>query len=82
MRDKLIQAATEARLNAYAPYSQFKVGAAVQTKAGTIFHGCNIENSSYGATICAERVALFNAYVHGEREIEAIAIVADTLTDP
>lgn len=78
MRDKLIQAATEARLNAYAPYSQFKVGAAVQTKAGTIFHGCNIENSSYGATICAERVALFNAYVHGEREIEAIAIVADT----
>ena len=78
MQDKLIQAATEARLKAYAPYSHFKVGAAVQTKSGTIFQGCNIENSSYSATVCAERVALFHAYVHGEREIEAIAIVTDT----
>jgi cytidine deaminase len=78
MQDKLIQAATEARLKAYVPYSHFKVGAAVQTKSGTIFQGCNIENSSYGATVCAERVALFNAYTHGEREIERIAIVTDT----
>lgn len=78
MQDTLIQAATAARLNAYAPYSHFKVGAAVQTKSGMIFQGCNIENSSYGATVCAERVALFNAYTHGEREIEIIAIVTDT----
>jgi cytidine deaminase len=54
------------------------VGAAVRTKSGTIYQGCNIENSSYGATVCAERVALSNAYVHEEREIVAIAIVADT----
>ena len=78
MQNKLIQVATEARLKAYAPYSHFKVGAAVQTKSRTIFQGCNIENSSYGATVCAERVALFNAYAHGEREIETIAIVTDT----
>jgi cytidine deaminase len=78
MRDKLIQAATAARSKAYAPYSHFHVGAAVQTTSGTIFQGCNIENSSYDATVCAERVALFNAYVHGERELEALAIVADT----
>ena len=78
MYETLIEEAKKARLKAYAPYSEFKVGAAVQTKAGTIFHGCNIENSSYGATVCAERVALANAYVNEEREITAIAIVADT----
>jgi len=78
MQDTLIQAATEARLKAYTPYSHFQVGAAVLTKSGIIFQGCNLENSSYGATVCAERVALFNAYVHGEREIEAIAVVTDT----
>ena len=78
MRDQLIQAATEARSKAYAPYSHFHVGAAVQTGSGNIFQGCNLENSSYSASICAERVALFNAYAHGERDIEAIAIVADT----
>jgi len=80
MRDRLIQAATEARLTAYAPYSRFQVGAAVQTKSGAIFQGCNLENGSYGATICAERVALFHAYVHGAQDIEAIAVVADTPT--
>lgn len=79
MRDALIQAATDARLKAYAPYSQFLVGAAVRTKSGKIFQGCNIENSSYGATVCAERVALFHAYAHGEPEIDAIAIVTDTV---
>ena len=78
MRDQLIQAATEARTKAYAPYSHFHVGAAVQTGSGSIFQGCNLENSSYSASICAERVALFNAYAHGERDVEAIAIVADT----
>jgi cytidine deaminase len=77
-QDRLIQAARDARLRAYAPYSHFLVGAAVQTASGAIFQGCNIENSSYGATVCAERIALFSAYVHGEREIEAIAVVTDT----
>ncbi|MBD3307479.1 cytidine deaminase [candidate division KSB3 bacterium] len=76
--DPLIEEATHARLKAYAPYSHFRVGAAVRTRSGKIFHGCNIENSSYGATICAERVALGNAYAAGERDIEAMAIVTDT----
>jgi cytidine deaminase len=80
MQGTLIQEAKQARMKAHAPYSHFKVGAAVQTKSGKIFQGCNIENSSYGATVCAERVALFNAYVHDEREIKAIAIIADTTT--
>lgn len=79
MYEELIEAAKAARLRAYAPYSNFLVGAAVATRSGAIFPGCNIENSSYGATICAERVALGNAYAHGERECAAIAIVADTL---
>ncbi len=78
MYETLIEEAKQARLKAYVPYSNFQVGAAVQIASGTIFHGCNIENSSYGATVCAERVALANAYVHGERDIAAIAIVADT----
>ena len=78
MWDHLIRIATEARLRAYAPYSNFKVGAAIQTLSGKIFPGCNIENSSYGATLCAEQVALANAYVSGEREIEVIAVVADS----
>ena len=78
MRDKLIQAALAARLHAYAPYSHFKVGAAVQTSSGAIFPGCNIENSSYGATVCAERVALFNAYAHGGQDIAALVVAADT----
>lgn len=80
IRDTLIQEAKQARLSAYTPYSHFKVGAAVHTKSEKIFRGCNIENSSYGATVCAERVALFTAYSHEEREIDAIAIVADTET--
>lgn len=80
IHDTLIQEAKQARLVAYTPYSHFKVGAAVHTKSEKIFRGCNIENSSYGATVCAERVALFTAYSHEEREIDAIAIVADTET--
>lgn len=80
MHEELIQEAKQARMKAYTPYSHFEVGAALLTRSGKIFHGCNIENSSYGATVCAERVALFNAYAHEEREIQAIAIVADTPT--
>ncbi|AFK85075.1 MULTISPECIES: cytidine deaminase [Thermoanaerobacterium] len=76
--EKLLEAAKEVRESAYAPYSKFKVGACVVTKNGKIYKGCNIENSSYGLTNCAERTALFSAYANGDREIEAIAVVADT----
>jgi cytidine deaminase len=74
----LIEAARAARELAYIPYSRFAVGAAVLTASGRIFPGCNIENAAYPATVCAERTALFNAYAAGEREIIAIAVVADT----
>ena len=77
MYDDLIEAAKEARMRAYAPYSKFLVGAAILTRSGKMFLGCNVENSSYGAAICAERVAVGNAYAQGEREFAAIAIVAD-----
>jgi cytidine deaminase len=69
---------------AYAPYSEFKVGAAVLTKSGKIFTGCNIESASYGLTVCAERVAIWKAVSEGEKEFTNIAVVADTkeLTPP
>ncbi|AEF17953.1 cytidine deaminase [Thermoanaerobacterium xylanolyticum LX-11] len=76
--EKLLEVAKEARESAYAPYSKFKVGACVITNNGKIYKGCNIENSSYGLTNCAERTALFSAYANGDRDIEAIAVVADT----
>ena len=72
---KLIEAAFEARENAYTPYSHFRVGAALLAKNGQVFKGCNIENASYPVTICAERTALFKAVSEGVREFEAIAIV-------
>src|ERR1051325_6932951 len=75
--EELIEAARTARLNAYAPYSKFSVGAALLTKSGKIFTGCNVENVSLGLTICAERNALAAAIAGGEREISAIAIVSD-----
>jgi len=75
----LIQAASDARMQAYAPYSRFAVGAAVQCKSGAIFVGSNIENISCGLTICAERVAMCSAVAAGEREFAAIAVVADTI---
>lgn len=74
----LLEAAKAARALAYAPYSRFAVGAAVQTASGRVFAGCNIENAAYPVTICAERVALFSAYAAGEREVVALAVVADT----
>ncbi len=71
----LILAAIEAARKAYSPYSRFCVGAALLTKGGRVYTGCNIENASYPATICAERVAISSAVAEGEREFEAIAIV-------
>jgi cytidine deaminase len=76
--DALIDAARTARLNAHAPYSKFLVGAALETPAGRIITGCNVENATYGLTICAERVAMFKAISEGERQFARIAIVADT----
>ncbi len=72
---ELIREAFEARKNAYTPYSKFNVGAALLTKDGKVYRGCNIENSSYGATNCAERTAFFKAVSEGERSFAAIAIV-------
>jgi len=81
---RLLRAARAAVKNAYAPFSKFKVGAAVLTAKGRIFSGCNIENSSYGLTICAERVAIFKAVSDGQYEIHALLVYADTpeLTPP
>ncbi|MGH9773728.1 MAG: cytidine deaminase [Candidatus Acidiferrales bacterium] len=78
--EKLIQAARQARENAHAPFSNFRVGAALRAKSGRIFTGCNVENATYGLTCCAERVAIFKAISEGERGFDAIAIVADTDT--
>jgi cytidine deaminase len=72
---ELIAAAQAARARSYSPYSHYSVGAAVLTRAGQIFTGCNIENASYGATVCAERVAIWKAISEGERDLEAIAVV-------
>ena len=72
---QLIKAAIEARERAYAPYSHFMVGAAVLTKDGQVYTGCNVENASYGATNCAERTAIFKAVSVGHKEIIKIAIV-------
>jgi cytidine deaminase len=74
----LIAAARRARRHARAAYSGFKVGAALQTPDGTVITGCNIENATYGLTICAERVAMFKALSEGHRRFTHIAIVADT----
>ena len=84
--DQLIAVARAAREHAHAPFSKFRVGAALRAKSGRIFSGCNIENASYGLTLCAERVAIFKALSEGEHphEFEAIAILTDSdaLTPP
>jgi cytidine deaminase len=76
--DQLIIEAKEARNLAYVPYSKFKVGAALLTKDGKVYKGCNIENAAYSMTNCAERTALFKAVSEGEQDFVAIAVVADT----
>lgn len=75
---ELIRTALKMKEGAYAPYSNFSVGAAVQTGSGRIIGGFNIENASFGATNCAERTAIFTALQQGEKEIKALAVVGDT----
>ena len=81
---RLVDAATAARLRSVAPFSKFLVGAAVETKEGKIYTGCNIESASYGLTVCAERVAIWKAISEGERDLTNLAVVVDTepLTPP
>ena len=74
----LIAQARDVRERAHAPFSKFKVGAALETRDGRVYVGCNVENSSYGLSICAERVALFKAISEGAREFIRIAVIADT----
>ena len=82
--DSLIEAARQARRHAHAPFSKFLVGAAIEDAAGRIHTGCNVENATYGLTMCAERVAVFKAVSDGARQFRRIAVVADTgtLTPP
>lgn len=77
-QEELIQEATKMRERAYTPYSKFPVGAALLTKDGTLYTGCNIENAAYPVTCCAERVAIFNAISDGHSSFSQIAVVADT----
>ncbi len=82
--DALIQAALQARRHAHAPFSKFQVGAAIEDASGGIHTGCNVENATYGLTICAERVAVFKAISEGARKFTRVAVAADTdvLTPP
>mgnify|MGYP005851565083 FL=1 len=79
---ELIDAATEAREKAYAPYSHFRVGAAARVASGRVYTGSNIENAAWGLTVCAERVAIWKAVSAGERDLEALAVVTDTGATP
>ncbi len=81
-RDKLVEIARQARLRAYAPYSHYQVGAALLTSSGAVFTGCNVENASYAACICAERVAVTKAVSEGERDFSAIAVVTSSGATP
>jgi cytidine deaminase len=81
-RQALIDLANTARQRAYAPYSNYPVGAALRTKTGRIFTGVNIENAAYPHTICAERVAIFKAVSEGEKEFEIISVVTDNGGSP
>ncbi len=78
--ERMLAAAIEVKANAYAPDSGFKVGAAVRTANGEIFCGCNVENASYGLTVCAERVAVFSAIAAGCRQLEELLLVTDSAT--
>src|SRR5437660_10023862 len=78
MRHQLLEAALAVREHAHATFSNFKVGAALETDDGRIFTGCNVENATYGLTICAERVAVFKAISEGYREFRRVVVVADT----
>ena len=78
----LVAMAIEARERAYAPYSRFKVGAALLTTSGHVYTGCNIENVAYGPTVCAERTAIFKAVSEGERQFEVIAVATRTGITP
>jgi len=82
--NELIKTATAARLRSVAPFSNFMVGAALRTKEGKVFTGCNVESASYGLTVCGERVAIWKALSEGERDFTDLVIVADTeqLTPP
>jgi cytidine deaminase len=84
MPDLLLEAALRVRENAHAPFSKFKVGAAIEDESGRIFTGCNVENATYGLTVCAERVAVFKAISEGVRRFRRVAVAADTdvLTPP
>lgn len=76
--DALLSAALAARENAYAPFSKFKVGAALEDSAGRVHTGCNVENATYGLTVCAERVAVWKAISEGARKFRRVAVAADT----
>ena len=76
LRDKLIEEAWEGLKNSYSPYSKFPVGAAVMGADGTVYRGCNIENVSYGLTVCGERTAIFNMVAHGCKTFTALAVVS------
>lgn len=75
---ELIEEAKRVRAFAYAPYSRFAVGAALRTKSGKVYNGCNIENSAFPMTMCAERIAVFRAVSAGERDFDTIAVIADS----
>jgi cytidine deaminase len=81
-RRLLIDQAIEARRRAYAPYSNYQVGAALRTKSGRVFTGCNVENAAYPTGMCAERVAVFKAVSEGEREFEVLAVVTSNGGSP
>jgi len=84
MSDQLLEAALAVRQNAFAPFSKFQVGAALEDVDGHIHTGCNVENATYGLTVCAERVAVFKAISEGARKFRRVAVAADTdvLTPP
>lgn len=80
MADPLIEAALAVRLRAHAPFSRFQVGAAIEDEHGRIFTGCNVENATYGLTVCAERVAVFKAISEGAGKLKRVVVAADTAT--